>query len=470
MLESLRLVNFKSWKDTGDIQLAPITAFFGTNSSGKTSLLQALLLLKQTVASNNEFVTLDYGQLDALFVELGSFKEIIFNHDENLPLEFNLEWKLPKELSINLIQNDVSKNLKGNKLIFTAKIKKNNGDSAKVETLKYIIGNSEIGLKREKDSYKINTKPTITALNFNDLTENFDLYIYPVKFYGLGLQNGISFPSSYYHVQNNIFNPLSFQIESLFRKIYYLGPLRAHPRKNYGWTNDTQSQEVGNRGERTIETILTLDNQNRYAIEEENNHLLLSQTVAYWLKRLGLIEDFTIKNDSYGSSNYRVYIKISKESPEVLLTEVGFGISQIIPVITLCYSVPKGSIVIIEQPELHLHPKVQSELADVFIHAIKTRGIQIILESHSEHLLRRLQRRMAEFGLNDSSVDKEKINLYFCKSQDGASVIEKLVLDEFGNISNYPENFFGDDFGEIAAMAKARIARIQKSKQTENSI
>ena len=63
----------------------------------------------------------------------------------------------------------------------------------------------------------------------------------------------------------------------------------------------------------------------------------------------------------------------------VTSTDVGFGVSQILPVITLCYYAPPGSILLLEQPEIHLHPSVQAGLADVFIDAIKTRGIQIIL-------------------------------------------------------------------------------------------
>ncbi|MEZ4983810.1 MAG: DUF3696 domain-containing protein [Saprospiraceae bacterium] len=151
---------------------------------------------------------------------------------------------------------------------------------------------------------------------------------------------------------------------------------------------------------------------------------------------------------------YRVYVKKNENSSEVLITDVGFGVSQILPVITLCYYAPRGSILIIEQPEIHLHPSVQAGLADIFIDAINIRGVQIILESHSEHLLKRLQRRIAEekFDVNEAS-------LFFCSNNNGESKIENLQLDEFGNIINWPEHFFGDEVGELAATAKAIIKR-----------
>ena len=97
------------------------------------------------------------------------------------------------------------------------------------------------------------------------------------------------------------------------------------------------------------------------------------------------------------NKEYEVRVKQYKDGPEVGLKDVGFrrfpspasGSPQ-------CRYAPEGSILILENPEAHLHPKVQSELADVFIDVVKNRNVQIILESHSEHLLHRLQRRIAE--------------------------------------------------------------------------
>ena len=83
--------------------------------------------------------------------------------------------------------------------------------------------------------------------------------------------------------------------------------------------------------------------------------------------------------------------------------------------------------------------------------------MQIIVESHSEHLLRRLQRRIAEEGLS-----REDIGLYFCTADEGVSKLDGLEVDLFGNIANWPQDFFGDKFGEIAAMSEAALNRRQK--------
>ena len=128
--------------------------------------------------------------------------------------------------------------------------------------------------------------------------------------------------------------------------------------------------------------------------------------------------------------------------------------NQILPVIALCYYAPPGSVLLLEQPEIHLHPRVQAGLADVLIDAVKTRGIQVIVESHSEHLLRRLQRNIAE-----EKVSSQETALYFCEIEAGVSRLTELQVDMYGNIENWPDGFFGDEFEEIAAMQKAILRR-----------
>jgi predicted ATPase len=154
------------------------------------------------------------------------------------------------------------------------------------------------------------------------------------------------------------------------------------------------------------------------------------------------------------SNIYQVKVQKSASSAKVLITDVGFGVSQILPVLVLCYYVPEGSIVLLEQPEIHLHPSVQANLADVFIDVMKNRNLQIILESHSEHLLRRLQLRIA-----DETLAPENMALYFCEIEKGKSSLTTLDLNLFGDIENWPKDFFGDDFGEIAAISRAATQR-----------
>ena len=173
-----------------------------------------------------------------------------------------------------------------------------------------------------------------------------------------------------------------------------------------------------------------------------------------WLQRLELIDSYNLRPVSDTNQDYEFLVKKYKDGPEVRLTDIGFGVSQVLPVLILCYYAPADSILILEQPEAHLHPKVQSELADVLIDVVKNRNIQIILESHSAHLLHRLQRRIAE-----EQMSTDDTALYFCQINDGTSEIEQLDLDEYGNIRNWPQNFFGDDIGDLVEKTKAEMQR-----------
>src|ERR1017187_10533029 len=100
MLTQLAMKNFKAWRNTGPIRLAPITVFFGVNSAGKTSLLQFLLMLKQTSESSDRGRVLHFGD-DYSLVEVGTFQDLIFEHDVRKKLEFALSWALPKQLEFS---------------------------------------------------------------------------------------------------------------------------------------------------------------------------------------------------------------------------------------------------------------------------------------------------------------------------------------------------------------------------------
>lgn len=186
----------------------------------------------------------------------------------------------------------------------------------------------------------------------------------------------------------------------------------------------------------------------------------MEQRVARWLQDLGLIHAFAMEPVAQDSSIYQVLVQKTPASAKVLITDVGFGVSQILPVLALCYYAPPGSIILLEQPEIHLHPSVQAGLADVLIDAVKNRQVQIVVESHSEHLLRRLQRRVAE-----QVVSPEETALYFCEATAEGSDLVQLDVDLYGNILNWPKDFFGDEFGEIAAITQAVMERKKASQR-----
>jgi len=129
----------------------------------------------------------------------------------------------------------------------------------------------------------------------------------------------------------------------------------------------------------------------------------------------------------------------------------------VLPVIVQLFFVPEGSIVLLEQPEIHLHPGAASLLGDLFLDVAERRNLQLIIESHSEHLLARLQRRVAEGEKAFATPDK--LALYFCELRDGAAHARPVEVNEMGEVVEWPERFFGDLTGDVMAMAQAAARR-----------
>ena len=284
----------------------------------------------------------------------------------------------------------------GDQLAFRCALGENGADRLAVSSLGYDLGNSHFSLKRKGQS---GAKYELIAKGVTNQGEEFrfvrtqgrawDLPA-PVKFYG--------FPDQVYaYFQNAGFlSKLQLEFENLFGRLYYLGPLREFPQRHYAWKG-SEPADMGRRGERVVDAMLASQQRGPYISPGyKRKRQTLEERVAYWLKALGLIHDFKVEPIAEGNNIYQVRVQKTPSSAHVLITDVGFGVSQILPVLVLCYYVPEGSIILLEQPEIHLHPSVQSGLADVFIDAMQNRNVQIVVESHSEHLLRRLQRRIAE--------------------------------------------------------------------------
>ena len=455
MLTQLRAQHFKSWEDTRLIRMAPLTGLFGTNSSGKTAILQLLLMLKQTVESADRQRIMHTGDEQA-YVDLGTLHDVVYQHKLPGEIEFSLEWELSSPLQIIDSESLEDKILFSiHSLLFTAIIE-GTANSIAVKKFSYSFHYSGkqyvFGMQRKQQ------KSTESRAEYELIAEGYSVKHFssrkqflppPVKNYG--------FPERVNAYYQNVGFLADFVLafEELFQHVYYLGPLRDYPRRSYVWAGE-QPQDVGRRGELAIPALLASRSLEKIS-RGRHRHQTVEERVAECLRDLGLIHDFQLKPIAENRQEYEVRVRQSSSASEVLITDVGFGVSQILPVLTLCYYVPPGSTIILEQPEIHLHPLVQAGLADVLIDAIKTRNVQIIVESHSEHLLRRLQRRVAE-----EEISNKDAALYFCNlASEGYSQLRSLELDSFGNINNWPDGFFGDELGELAAMTEAAMRRRQ---------
>jgi len=449
MLRKVEVNNFKSWQKL-DLDLAPITGLFGPNSSGKSSLLQFLLMLKQTKELVDRSLTLSFGS-DKTYTNLGSFHDVIFRHDESLELDWNMSWSLPDKLSIydtssprNLLFEDTVMSVSASAGLRSKRLESRH--------LAYEFGGQRFSLTQRESkpsAYSLKTDGRNEAFQFRRTQGRaWDIPGGPIKSY--------AFPDQVqtYFQNTSFLSEFEIGYESLIDSIYYLGPLRDYPRREYTWSG-ARPVDVGQRGERVVDALLAAKSSNEQRhLGKRQKYKKFDEFIAHWLKEMGLIDSFSVDEIAAHSNLYKLRVRKDRSLPAVLITDVGFGVSQILPALVLLYYVPKKSIVLLEQPEIHLHPAVQSALADLIINAVETRDIQAVVESHSEHLLRRLQRRVA-----DQKISSEDVALYFCNTRQGQSEKTKLSLNLFGEIGNWPENFFGDEFGEVAAIQKAALRR-----------
>ena len=452
MLNQLTLENFKAWRRV-DLRFGKVTGFFGTNSAGKSSLLQFLLMLKQTRNATDRGVVLDLGGESDL-VSLGTFSDVVHRHDEAESVRWSFDWTLPRILDL---ARSGGPSLRGTQL----------GTQCEVGIEQQRLRARQLSYEFESARFSLKPRPEDAG--------RFELHAEGGGFPFLRSQGRPAplpgpikthlFPSKTRTQYQNADFLGSFELayEDMMDSVYYLGPLREHPRRDYHWAGSSPA-DVGQRGERTVDAILaaTRDREVRRLRPKARGirRQPFQEVVAHWLDRLGLIRGFELKEIAADTNLYRATLRASLLAAPTALTDVGFGVSQVLPALVLLYYVPEGSTVLMEQPEIHLHPAVQSGLADLMLNVAFVRNVQIIVESHSEHLLRRLQRRVAESGNEPEQLaTAENVKLYFVSTHRGEAQCTDLQLNEYGEIENWPANFFGDEMGEVAAIAEASLQR-----------
>lgn len=432
MITHIRMKNFKSWKDSGKVDLAPLTGFFGTNSSGKSSLLQMLLVLKQTAQDSNTDEVISFENKDS-FINLGSFKNVIFGHlkDETLELEFSCN--LQKPIMLNAFDEIQDSEIKIASFTFNTSI--HSGSSTpQVSEIIYLVENP--------------IKLQFSILGTEYLFE-FDSSLYK-NFHG----NFIGGKNCYGKTQSHDYYSSLFTdaFETTFSNVFYLGPTRVDPQRFYHWQG-THPKDIKQWGNQTIDALLSA-RVRKLKTNQDKEKIPIEDKISMWLQEMELAHSFSLDLVPKGAQEYEIRVQKNSLSPPVTLVDMGYGLGQFLPVLVLCYYAPERSTLILEQPGIHLHPRVQSQVADLLIEVVKERNIQILVESHSEHLLNRLQRRIAE-----EKITVDETALYFCRNDDGESKIEQLKMDEFGNISNWPDKFFGDEMGDLFAMTEAQNKR-----------
>lgn len=430
MLINLALRNFKIWEKTGLVHLAPVTLLLGTNSSGKSSIIQSLLLIRQTARCKEPNVSLHLGVEGSVdSVALGQFDDVLCRHSSGNEIEIEFTW--------------TPSGSKHDAFTFSAGYKKTSTGAAVVSKLR--LGQAGLGFsvtRQSKGAFKLH------LANGNHVHKKSRDF-HPQNSFTFSAATLAKLPPE---DSEDIRAAGSALLEELER-IIYLGPVRQLAQRHYSWDGVPPSS-LGDDGNRAIDALIASglsDKKGKPGGE-------LFQQTAQWLTEMGLGTGLDVKKVG-NSSLYELLIH-GENGSRSNLKDVGVGVSQVLPVIVACLHAPMGHTVIVEEPESHLHPLAQSILAELFAKVSNERNVQIIAETHSEHLFRRTQTLIAR-----QSVKPEDCALYFISSADQCANIQSLEPNEFG-VVEWPDKFFGDAMGEAYAQSMARAVRIRETQQS----
>jgi len=571
-VDAFRLENFMAFEDTGWIELRKINLLLGRNSSGKSAIIRALRLMKQSLQNERMQLALQNQNRESDLrqpltfvieggVDLGSFGAVLhhkpfdlesdklklpdsgnnsYAHEEVLNEDFNAleemkqysepvtfsfrgdlslrNWdETTQEAILSLLPQSDEKN--GDSLIFHVCVSYRQHKAQRTRENpdgQIYLWFLELGI-----SQSLNSNDVTPLLGYEIIAVDFDastgMFIPEVYFWGLFpneivrylgkafvIKDYTSFlpEISLNQLNDDGFKQFSGQLKAIpvfwehcrkhitewLDSIVHVGPIRPLPQRHYALTDEYQrAMKIG--GWQSFLSYLQRNEDGR------------DGKVSYWLDKLGLgkrLNRYPMIRPEYEYELYAVKLKLDEtgNGDERDITDIGFGASQILPVIVQCQAAAENAFILIEQPELHLHPEAQADVADMFIESVnemRTPRLELnprqfkenekwmrlaqqeekpepvtrryLIETHSETIFLRLRVELAETAVGKADerfrLQPESLVCYFVEreKQDGNSSVEKMRFDAKGEFAERPVrflDFFGQDFKELLRMKRAR--------------
>ena len=438
MFESLRIKNFRSIRDSGEIELSDLNVFVGPNNSGKSSILYALMMIKMTIESKAQDMALITGIPE---LDLGSYLDII--------RDGNVEHKLMLKLTLNdpaILEpftgfagygEEKHRSYAGLQAEFCFNKPRN-----RVEVVSFIgkdhLGNQIMSVKRTKDENWAIRGPRERLVKHMQVQFNHFLpTVAPVG--PKPKSNDLAFQVVRWSVASMT---RAGALSEVIEKLKYVAPIRERiPRQ--GVLGTMVYSELTPSGQNLMRVLSSSDmvsRRKKSAIEELN----------HWLgRKFKLLKNIELIDVDKAGTIKTLIADEPRGSEKVNLASMGCGISQLVPVVVQTVLLPESGCLLVEQPEIHLHPSAQADLADLFVQSIAGKR-QFIIETHSEHFVLRLRRRIAE-----GKIKPEKIAIFFVEKQRGLTKIRKLNLRPNGHFDEWPAGFFEEGFREALAIAEA---------------
>lgn len=439
-IKSIQLSNFKCFHEVS-VDFNKITLLTGANSSGKSSLIYGLLSALQT-----ENFPLYYSP-NGQYVKMGDFEEFCFKHKLNANVGITLkisdwvqrtvdlrsEWigdsknKMPELIKLDVSSEHFNINIHKNKN-YTLGYEMNQ-DSI-FEAISGKSKRSRLGNVIEKDITKMLLRRSMKQA---PKSEKIDLNLAYKNYLTTKKASNLQFKSIDAIYQINSLKFLKAQsilanicglLDSINDNLNYIDSFRVLPERTY-YKEVIPDEKIGKYGENFVQQI----------VEWENHDSLEYHNLNEILRELGLLHE--IKTRKFKGGRIELRAKTKRSRVETSLLDVGFGVSQLLPILVADLQLPKGSTLIISQPEMHLHPSVQASLANYFIAKVNDEKKNYILETHSEYLIHRLRKNIVRNVLKQDDIK----TFYFENSMDG-SIIHDIEFTPKGAIKNAPKGFF----------------------------
>lgn len=414
-ISGLLVGNFKAIGTERDINVRPITVFIGANSSGKSTCIHALTALSQSLKlpNNTRALTLDDEQAH---VHLGRFIEIVHSrsYNDSVKLGITIEdakYYVPMDTDGGAFQQ-VTGRIRAS---FTFRCRRRTQEVI-VDLAEYQTEHARFSVKMTPGGFQLRQfKPESKSATTTAPLVRRNAFVFDrapqSRFAGAAASAQIQFRS------------MQDSLTSALQAVLYLGPFRLPPIRRYP-TRGSGPAETGSQGEATM-TMLA----NEAVQSQKKNHI---NQISHWLTALGL--GGGIKVDRIGKSDLfepSVALSDGKRFP---LADLGYGLSQVLPVLTQCSFATRGKTLAFEQPELHLHAGAARRLTQVFAETMN-RGVNIVIETHAKELVSGFQGMIRK-----GEIKKTDIAIYKTERISGESQLTAVDIEDDGDIySNWKD-------------------------------
>lgn len=421
-LQDIKLSNFKCFEETQRLKLGKITLLTGANSTGKSSLMYSILGALQT----HDF-PLNLSP-NGQYVQLGNFLEMVFKHDNQKALG----------ISFTLVDTENER-----KLLVNTEWTCSNAENPLIDKCQCVSEYYNLEIKPSGDGKHVLYLDVHPEKNKNKMeVEDLLSYVNSKFPTDTELVKLLKYANLESHIHNHAFDdtvnaqeeiryPLLFvmqDIQSLLKKynasVNYISSYRQPAQRIYA-EEPVASGKIATSGEGFINELLKWkddDKRDRFQLFVDS------------MMSIGLLSG--VEPTRLGSGQFKVGVRVHDDDEVVNLWDVGFGISQTMPIIIGDIELGDGSTLYISQPEVHLHPRAQAKFGDYLVQQMN-KGKRYVIESHSEYLMNRLRLSVVK-GL----VDEEDIKVYYMSQGQGQTTIYDVRFKKNGQIEGAPQDFF----------------------------